>query len=113
MGSKFTSTASQKTGLPLDLVPLQNPYQLGEDDSLSVRVLFRGEPLKNQFVVVWHRNKFIFLKVQYRTDANGEIRFPVMTRSRWMVSTVKMVRLGKGAGADWQSYWGSLTWGYQ
>ena len=112
VGTRFTSTASNKTGLPLDIIPLSNPYQLKEDDSLSVRVLFRGELLRNQFMVVWHRNRSIFLKVQYRTDANGEIRFPVMPRSRWMVSTVKMVRLEKAAGADWQSYWGSLTWGY-
>ena len=30
-----------------------------------------------------------------------------------MVSTVKMIRLENDAKANWQSYWGSCTWGYQ
>ncbi|RYY57197.1 MAG: DUF4198 domain-containing protein [Chitinophagaceae bacterium] len=112
VGGLFTPGICSKTSLPLDLVPLQNPYQLQEDDSLTVRVLFKGEPLKNQYTVVWHRNREIFLKVPYRTNDKGEIRFPVIPRSKWMVSTVKMERLEKGGPADWQSYWGSLTWGY-
>jgi hypothetical protein len=29
-----------------------------------------------------------------------------------MVSCVKMVRLQNDPQAEWQSYWGSLTWGY-
>lgn len=112
VGEKYSSVFAKPTGLPLDLIPLRNPYQLSDDDSLTVRVLFEGKPLVNQFMVVWHRNREIFLKVQYRTNNQGEFRFPVMTKSKWMVSTVKMVRLKDNAQADWQSYWASLTWGY-
>lgn len=112
VGSRTTLNITKPTGLPLDLVPLQNPYQLKDEDSLTVKVLFRGEPVQGQYMVVWHRNREIFLKVAYRTDKNGEIRFPVLPRSKWMVSTVRMERLPEGQQADWQSYWGSLTWGY-
>ncbi|HEU4860381.1 MAG TPA: hypothetical protein VFT15_11110 [Chitinophagaceae bacterium] len=48
-----------------------------------------------------------------RTDSNGEIFFPVNTRGKWMISTVKMERLADNPVCDWQSYWGSLTWGYE
>ncbi|MET0636464.1 MAG: DUF4198 domain-containing protein [Chitinophagaceae bacterium] len=112
VGNVFTNTFSLETSLPLDIIPLQNPYRLDPDDSLSIRVLFRGKPLSNQVMLVWHRNKEIFLKVSYRTNQQGEIRFPVMSTSTWMVSTVRMERIKKGDRADWQSYWGSLTWGY-
>jgi hypothetical protein len=30
-----------------------------------------------------------------------------------MISTVKMERLENDPRANWQSYWGSCTWGYQ
>ena len=45
--------------------------------------------------------------------ANGEIVFRVTTKGKWMISTVKMERLIDNPVADWQSYWGSLTWGYE
>ena len=52
------------------------------------------------------------------SNANGEIKFPVTGSGKWMVSVVKMERLEKETQAHpiaigWQSYWGSLTWGYR
>jgi len=113
VGDKTTQSCTLPMALPLDLVPLQNPYNLNDDDSLTIRVLFKGKPLAGQFMQVWHRNREIFLKVQYRTNNNGEFSFPVLTKSKWMVSTVRMERLKNNAMADWQSYWASITWGYK
>jgi len=49
---------------------------------------------------------------EYRTDDEGEIKFFVSPEGEWMVSCVKMVRLEDDPRSEWQSYWGSLTWGY-
>jgi uncharacterized GH25 family protein len=57
------------------------------------------------------KNKTI--KKDLRTDSKGEIVFPVSTNGKWMISTVKMERLLDNPICDWQSYWGSLTWGYE
>lgn len=46
------------------------------------------------------------------SNMNGEISFKAEPFGKWMISTVKMVRLQDDAKAQWQSYWGSVTWGY-
>lgn len=46
------------------------------------------------------------------TDSKGELSIDVEPGGRWMISTVKMVRLQNDPKAQWQSYWGSVTWGY-
>jgi uncharacterized GH25 family protein len=52
-------------------------------------------------------------KKDLKTNSQGEIAFPVNTSGKWMISMVKMERLFDNPVADWQSYWGSLTWGYE
>ena len=103
---------SYTTTLPLDIIPLTNPYLLKDTGSLAVRVLFKKTPLSNQFVQVWQRTGDSTVRQSYHTNENGEFSFTVNTTGKWMVSTVRMVRLNKD-GANWQSYWGSCTWGYE
>lgn len=99
------------TSLPLDIIPQSNPYGMRNNQVLEVRVLFNKKPFKNKCVRLWHRvnNKTVLKDV--RTDANGNLSFRMQKTGRWMISTVAMTHLKKG-DADWQSYWGSLTWGY-
>jgi uncharacterized GH25 family protein len=100
------------TFLPIDVVPLSNPYSLKDKDLLRAKVFYKSSPLANTLVKVWHRVKNKTQKRELTTDSNGEIVFKIATRGKWMISTVKMERLNDNPVADWQSYWGSLTWGY-
>ena len=102
-----------ETSLPVDIIPLSNPYLLKNKQQLRAIVLFKRSPVANTLVKVWHRVKNETKKLELRTDANGEIAFPVILSGKWMISTVKMERLFDNPIADWQSYWGSLTWGYE
>ncbi len=104
---------SQATGLPLDIIPLTNPYSLNNDQLITVRVLFQKQPLTNQVIKVWNRYQQTTTKNEYRTNEKGEISFAVNTLGKWMVSTVEMVHLENDPLANWQSYWGSCTWGYE
>ena len=63
-------------------------------------------------VKVWHKLDDKVSENDYTTDSDGEIKFFLPTEGEWMVSCVKMVKLQNDAKADWQSYRGSLTWGY-
>ena len=80
---------------------------------LRVRIFYNNSPLANTLIKVWHRKKNKTEKKELTSDGNGEIAFPVVTNGKWMVSTVKMERLFDNPISDWQSYWGSLTWGYE
>ena len=44
----------------------------------------------------------------HRTDANGRVRAPA--EGRWLITSVHMQRAEPDSGADWHSWWGSLTY---
>lgn len=112
-GNKKDDTYKQETDLPVDIIPLQNPYALKNNDSVTVEVLFRKQPLSNYKVRIWHKNKGELLTSNLTTNEKGELKFKIKTSGEWMISTVAMERLTDKDKADWQSYWGSCTWGYE
>ena len=112
VGNKLTNIHKKQTFLPIDIVAEANPYSVLDGSDLKVKVLFKKKPLANAVIKVWHRDNDQTVKHEVRTNAKGEVKFPVFTSGRWMVSIVKMIRLRNDPKADWQSYWGSLTWGY-
>ena len=107
------SNISHATNLPLDIIPLTNPYASKDNDTISVKVLFKNQPLTNQLVNVWQRLNGKTSKQEYQTNEKGCLSFAVTTTGKWMVSTVKMIHLENEPKADWQSFWGSCTWGYE
>src|SRR5258705_2209488 len=101
------------TSMPVDIIPSSNPYQLKDKELLRVKVYYNKSPLVNSLVKLWHKVNNKTEKKELMTDSNGEIVFRITTKGAWMISTVKMERLIDNPVADWQSYWGSLTWGYE
>lgn len=112
VGDKKDNTYKKKTGLPIDIIPDDNPYNISSDGNFKVRVLYNNEPLKNHPIKVWHRFNDKLTIAEYTTDEEGEAKFFFSPAGQWMVSTVKMIRLPDDPKAEWQSYWGSMTWGY-
>jgi uncharacterized GH25 family protein len=113
IGAIKDSSYKKKTGLPLEIIPLIHPYGLKKGQSLPVKVLFKDSVLANNMVKVWHKlNGKTDMKDLY-TDENGRLQVPVSLSGQWMLSVVKMEALSDSSRADWQSYWGSLTWGYK
>lgn len=112
VGDLINSIHKKQTNLPVDIIPLSNPYKFKRGDTLTVRILFQKKPLSNSMVKVWHRVNNETEKIELVSNENGEVRFHVKAIGSWMISTVKMIRLPDGNDAQWQSYWGSLTFGY-
>ncbi|MFY7839093.1 MAG: DUF4198 domain-containing protein [Lacibacter sp.] len=112
VGAVKTAVYKKATNLPVDIIPLSHPYQLKNGDSITVQVLFKGQPLSNTKILTWHKLPTGVTTNHYMSNAKGEIRFPVTASGEWMVSCVRMIKLENDPKAQWQSYWGSLTWGY-
>ena len=112
VGDLISGIHKKQTNLPIDIIPLSNPYKFKRGDTLTVRILFQKQPLSNSLIKVWHRVNNETEKIELLSDENGEIRFHVKAIGSWMISTVKLIRLPQGNEAQWQSYWGSLTFGY-
>lgn len=101
-------TYKKETGMRLEIVPLQNPYELKTGDHLDCKVLYERKPAAHALVKVWtHIGNRIFLQNIY-TEDDGTIRFPVSNKGAWMVSSVKMLR-STSDKAEWQSLWSSLV----
>jgi uncharacterized GH25 family protein len=113
VGDVKDQTFGIATSMPIDIIPSSNPYQLNNKELFRVRIFYKGWPLPNALIKTWHRVKNKTEKKDLKTDSQGEIVFPVNTNGKWMISTVKMERLFDNPVCDWQSYWGSLTWGYE
>lgn len=111
-GTAATQTYRTPTHLPLDLIPLVHPYQLGSDDTMRLRVLFKNQPIAGIKLRTWHRLAGMVTENVWYTNAAGEVRFPFRRAGEWMASCVHVIRLDDDPKAQWQSYWGSITWGY-
>lgn len=120
-GDKPDSTFAVNTGMPLEIIPEQNPYAVKPGQPVSFQVLFEQKPLPMALVRYWNRTATNQLhQEQQRSDAQGRVRFRVRTGSN-MVSLVRMIphtgpdETGSPTAelphADWISYWGSLTFG--
>jgi uncharacterized GH25 family protein len=97
--------------MSLEILPSQNPYELKKAQYLDFEVLFQGKPLGKAIVKAWHQEgESVTLNTQI-SDASGKVRFLVEPKGEWMISIVTMVE-SKAEEVDWQSYWGSLTFGY-
>lgn len=95
-------------GCPVELVAERNPYALGTDGLLPVRLTDRGRPLPGALVVAFNRRNPGEVQ-RVRTDGDGRAVVHVGGGGLWLVKAVHMVAAPTGSGADWASYWASLT----
>ncbi|QNH63440.1 DUF4198 domain-containing protein [Hymenobacter sediminicola] len=104
---------SRPTGMPLELVPEQNPYTLKAGASFTVRVLAEGQPRPGQLVQVWQRSPRQAGRVfKLYSNQNGRVLFRLTEPGEYMLSTVRMVPATLSE-ADWQTTWSSLTFGFR
>jgi len=110
VGEKTDAMHQKITGLPLEIVPLQNPYAVKLTGEIKFKVFFEGQPLPYTLVKVWNRKDGRTLTQKIYTQKDGTFSTRLSNTGMWMVSCVKMVP-AREAGADWQSYWSSLVFG--
>lgn len=110
-GSTTDNMHLKQVGLPLEIIPLQNPYAIKQGDEISFQVLYEGKPLPFTLVKVWNRKNNNTILQNIYTQKDGRITTRVGNTGSWMISCVKMVP-SKEEGADWQSYWSSLVFGF-
>ena len=95
-------------GFTLELVAEKNPYVLRADDDLPVRLTYQNRPLAGALVVAINRRN-PSEKLSARTGDDGRVRLRLPAAGMWLVKAVHMIPAPAGAGAEWASYWASLT----
>lgn len=108
VGGKGAGGHDRILGLPLELVPEGSPYALTGGGSLPVQLLYEGKPLAGALVVALRRDRPA-RKISARTDTGGRVMLSLDFPGVWLVKAVHMVPAPKETGADWESFWASLT----
>ena len=77
-------------GLPLEIIPLDDPTQLRRDGKLLVKVLFKGEPLKDAVISCIPRGTTLRPdfdpEYETRTAANGGAKFTLSQPDEYLIS---------------------------
>jgi uncharacterized GH25 family protein len=95
-------------GLPLEIVPTRNPFELRIGDALRVRVLFHGNPLADAYLGWDLPDKGDQHYGTARTDDKGEALIPIDQTGLLTIRLTHMIR-SKAADYDWESFWTTLT----
>ena len=107
-------------GLPLELVPEQNPYRLRPGAALTVRVLRQGQPVPGALVRVWQLGPGAppatapaVSQFATHTNAQGRVLLRLPGPGPYLLATVRMESAPPALAvrADWLSTWASLTFG--
>lgn len=98
-------------GHALEIVPLDNPALLKPGDTLRLRVLFRGAPLRGALVNVrWlYEDGRMGSMAAGPTDARGLAVVRIEAAGKWKLHTLRLVRRLDRREADWDTYSASLT----
>lgn len=110
VGDQTDDTYKVIVGLPLEIIPLSNPYASKKTEELKFKVLFHGKPLPFTQMKVWNRGEGKTFVQNMYTDKDGTLTTRLSNAGMWMVSTVKMVP-SRQPTAEYQSFWGSLVFG--
>lgn len=108
-GSVSDGTYAVPTGQRLEITPLSDPYAAAPGSTLRFRLTFDGRPLAGALVKGWHRHDAQLLLIKAKTDAAGEVALSLPYAGEWMVSVVHMIPATGAPNADWDSFWGNLT----
>ena len=112
IGDKLDNTYKEKTGLKLDITPLENPYSKKPGDTLGFQILFDGKPLANKTAFADNRDGETTSRQKLTTDANGKFTVKLDRKGSWLVRLVVMQRCKVDCGgADWESFWGAFSFG--
>jgi uncharacterized GH25 family protein len=98
----------QVLGLPLEIVPLRDPFALKPGDTLGVRVLFQGKPLADANLGWDHPADGEPPSGTVRTNARGEALIPIAHTGLMTIRLTHMTR-PKVKDYEWESFWTTLT----
>ena len=107
-GSPSTAQGDRPLGFTLELVAERNPFTMEAGQELPVTLTYEKRALAGALVVAINR-AHPSEKLTARSDSEGRVRFRLPRTGAWLIKAVHMVEAPAGAGAEWASYWASLT----
>lgn len=108
VGDKEDGGYKKNTALPLEIIPLTNTKDFKEGDAVKFKVMYHGKPLFGARAFVWNNQGVKTYAQPIYSQQDGTIEVRIFNNGLWMISVIQMTPATQ-AGADWQSYWGTLV----
>lgn len=99
-------------GLALEIVPERDPYALGKSRNLPVRVIYEGKALPGATVKLTNLNSDEKPVAIGKTDSAGRTAFRIPESGAWLLNVVWTKPIKGRPGADYDTIFSSLTFGY-
>lgn len=96
---------AEPLGLDLEIVPDTDPSALRSGDTLSLRLLWRGQPSAGMSVGAATRGRSLAL---LKTDGEGRVSFAIDADGPWLIRATRIERASL-PDADWRSWFTTLT----
>ena len=109
VGGKSDATYAVRTAQRLEILPLADPLAKAVGEPLEFSLLFDGKPIANRLVKAWHKRGGQTVLIRATSNDAGKVVFNLPYAGAWMISVVHMIPATDTADADWDSYWGNLT----
>lgn len=109
VGDATTTNVLQPIGQTLEIVPLANPFDFDEPDTLRVSVLWRGQPLEGASLMVARGGGEKGQERVVLTDESGVATFDYDPGSRYLLSVVWGEPAPNDARADYYTIFSSLS----
>ena len=100
--------SSKPLGFRFEIVPETDPYSTARKTPKVFRLLFEGNPVRDVLVFALNRDD-AKNRLQARSGKDGRVTFRLDKPGVWLVKALHMVPAAPGAGVDWESIWGSVT----
>ena len=110
-GARSQLHVTKPLGLPLEIVPLVNPYGQPRPTSFPVRVVYEGQVLPGALVKLISLEQNLAPVDAKRSDSLGLATFAMPQTGTWLVSVVWTKRLENSPDADFETHFASLTFG--
>ena len=99
-------------GLSLEIVPERDPYALGKSRNLPVRVIYEGKALPGATVKLTNLYSDEKPVAIVKTDSTGRAAFRIPESGAWLLNVVWTKPIKGRPGADFDTIFSSLTFGY-
>ena len=98
-------------GLPLEIVPEQNPYAQPAPASLTVRVLYEGHALEGALVKLTNHEHDATPFETHVTDAAGRATFAMPESGTWLLNVIWTKLSPASRETDFETVFSSLSFG--
>lgn len=112
VGTGSNGQVTKVLGLPLEIVPEDNPYAMPRPSTLRIRVLYAKRPLTGALVKLTNLENDATPFEVHTTDREGRATFTMPGSGMWLLNVIWTKVLPGSDETDFETIFSSLSFGF-